>query len=102
MFVVVTLLDEAAPRNLFGLQQRWPAVKNKDQFDSIIGNETRRAVEQPGEMRRDAAVGVLQRRPIAHTDQREKLIQFRIRINGKPFSTQVAKRQALLEDYWSQ
>jgi hypothetical protein len=43
---------------------------------------------------------VLQRRAIGPSNEREKLMQFTVGINGQPSAPQIGESDRVLDDYW--
>ena len=64
----------------------------------MVGDEPRRAIEQPGEMRGDATLGIAKRCPVGKADQREELIELGRPVDGQRPAAQLAERQRVLDD----
>jgi hypothetical protein len=65
---------------------------------SVIGHETRAAVEQPGEMRRRAPFRIAQRRAVAQPDQREELVELAVAVNRESPAAQRVERDGVFRD----
>ena len=102
MLGFVTLPDRSPPLELGRLARGRCSVEHEDELQPIIGDEPRCSIEQAGKMRRDAALRVGERRPVAQTDQREELIQLAVAVDGQRSSAQILQRNRLLGDDGSQ
>jgi hypothetical protein len=58
----------------------YACVEDEDQPDTVLRDQPRRPEEEAGQVRRDAALRVLERRTVAEADEREKLVQLAVRV----------------------
>jgi hypothetical protein len=72
----------APPGELGTLALGRRAVENEREFQSVIGDEPRDAIEEAVEVRGDAALRIAQRRAVAEPNEREELVQLRRAVDG--------------------
>jgi len=64
----------------------------------VLGYETRRAIEEPRQVRRRSALRILQRRPVAKPDEDKELIQLGVAVDGQRPPAQVGQRNRVFRD----
>ena len=97
-FVLVSLTDLAALLDRVGLTLGRRAVEHEHELECVIGNQTRHAIEEPGKMGGDPPRRVAEWRAVAETDERQKLIQLAVAVDGQRLSAQILERDRLLDD----